>query len=517
MKSKFIYTLSCLLFIFLVGFTINYIDFSITQKDVEIKIPKGFPKLIYNLEKNKVTPAGFTLGRKLFYDPILSKDNTISCASCHQQFAAFSQIDHALSHGINGLLGKRNAPALQNLLWKDAFMLDGGINHLDLQPISPITNPLEMNESLVNVLKKLQQNKMYVSMFKEVYKDSLITSDKLLKSLSQFLVLLISADSRYDRYKHGKDTLSKDEVNGLKLFRTNCAGCHKEPLFTDNSYRNNGLSIDKFLKDSARLNITGLRTDLLKFKVPSLRNIAVTYPYMHDGRFNGLQQVLNHYTKKFVATDIVDPLLQKGVSLNDQDKKDIISFLKTLTDKKFLHDVRFNNPNIRPYIPPIKKEAPTILNEDQLIINYRTLWDSSHVKIIKLIPQYASYIDSLDDILRQIAQQSKNKRYIKLDALHQGLINSEKHKEAVKNYIKYGQPANREEVMEPCKQLLKESGATDIELQLKKQTKKGWLVQVNYMYKNSKGDLSKKSMVLIVEYNPLTKKFIVFNPKQTVH
>ena len=122
--------------------------FIINKKDVEFKIPKGFPKTVYDFRKNKITPEGFVLGRKLFYDPILSKDSSISCAFCHQRFAAFAHIDHSVSHGINGLLGKRNVPAIQNLAWESSFMWDGGINHIELQPIAPITNPVEMNETL---------------------------------------------------------------------------------------------------------------------------------------------------------------------------------------------------------------------------------------------------------------------------------------------------------------------------------------------------------------------------------
>lgn len=508
MKNKsFYFFISLSLFVILwLGFTGNYIDFSISPKDVEVKIPRGFPKPLYNLDKNKVTPAGFILGRKLFYDPILSKDNTISCATCHQQFAAFSQLDHAFSHGINGLFGKRNAPALQNLIWKDAFMWDGGVNHLDLQPISPITNPLEMNESLVSVLKKLQQNKTYAGMFKEVYKDSIITSDKLLKSLSQFLVLLISTDSRYDRYRHGKDTLSKSEVRGLKLFRANCASCHKEPLFTDNTYRNNGLNMDKVLKDSARLNITGLRTDLLKFKVPSLRNIAVTYPYMHDGRFYSLQQVLNHYTKKFASTDILDPLLQKGISLTDENKKDVIAFLKTLTDKKFLTDVRFHNPNNQLYKQPEVKATPPPLNEDELVVKYKRFWELAELPVINNIPQYASFIDTLDHILRQVSEEAKGRKFQKLEELRLQLIKSKKHKEAIENYVTYGQPLNMEEITRPCLQSIKNAGPVKIDDTKLKQTKKGWLVSI---YCNSKDKL--KTLNFDVQFDPITKNYFIPN------
>lgn len=346
MKKKsiciFIFLLS--LIIVFNGFTDKTPANSITKKDVELKYPKNFPKPVYNFKKNKITVPGFILGRKLFYDPILSKDSSISCSSCHQQFAAFTHIDHSLSHGFNGLMGSRNAPALQNLIWKDAFMVDGGINSLDLQPVTPITNPREMNESMVSVLNKLQKNKAYRTLFSKVYNDTIITSDKLLKALSQFLVQLISANSHYDRYISGVDTFSKSEFNGLKIFRANCATCHKEPLFTDNSYRNNGIQIQSFLKDSGRFNITGVQTDILKFKVPSLRNIEVSYPYMHDGRFYNLQQVINHYTKIAMPNYLIDSTLRSGIKLNEQEKVDIVSFLKTLTDKNFLKNNRFANP-----------------------------------------------------------------------------------------------------------------------------------------------------------------------------
>lgn len=157
-----------IVFSFLIIFTVLFAGFvqdnpyfEIHPEDVEMKIPKGFPEPLYDLKNNKITVAGFTLGRKLFYDPILSKDYFTSCASCHQRFAAFAHIDHALSHGMLGQIGKRNVPALQNLIWKDAFMADGGINHLDLQPLAPLTSPIEMGESLDTVLMKLKKDSIY--------------------------------------------------------------------------------------------------------------------------------------------------------------------------------------------------------------------------------------------------------------------------------------------------------------------------------------------------------------------
>lgn len=315
--------------------------FMITQKDVQLKLPKSFPKPIYSFKKNALTPEIFMLGRRLFYDPILSKDSTVSCATCHQNFAAFSHIDHKLSHGFNGQIGNRNVPALQNLIWKDEFMWDGGINHLEIQPLNPITSPIEMNESLAHVIEKLKKDSVYTIMFSKAFKDKEINSEKLLKSLAQFTGLMISANSRYDKYMAGKDTFTLAEKNGLALFRNKCANCHREPLFTDNSYRNNGLFVDTALKDLGRGKITGNDADNYKFKVPSLRNVEMTYPYMHDGRFRRLKDVLNHYSNPDKYAKGADSTLLKIGVLSDNEKKDVVAFLLTLTDLDFLYDRRF--------------------------------------------------------------------------------------------------------------------------------------------------------------------------------
>jgi cytochrome c peroxidase len=335
-----IFLVSALLY----GFAEENPYFQISKQDVELKIPKGFPKPKYKFKNNPLTPEVFILGRKLFYDPILSKDSTTSCASCHQRIAAFGHMDHALSHGINGLIGKRNVPALQNLIWQDAFMWDGGVNHLEVQPLSPITNPLEMDESIVHVISKLQQNNIYPEDFKKAFGDTLVSSERILKSLAQFTGLMISADSRYDRFINGTDTFSASEKKGLQLFRDKCAKCHEEPLFTDNTYRNNGLKPDTALKDLGRGAITGIESDNYKFKVPGLRNIERTSPYMHDGRFRNLKEVLNFYSdpNHFNSHAAVE-MFEIG-PLTEQDKQNLFAFLLTLTDKTFLYDRRFIDP-----------------------------------------------------------------------------------------------------------------------------------------------------------------------------
>jgi|SRR6185437_5786890 len=345
MKKRLYILLFCLLLIGLAAFTSDNGYFTITKEDVKLDFPKEFPRPIYTFENNLPTPAGFTLGRKLFYDPILSKDSSISCGFCHQRIAAFAHIDHPISHGINGLLGKRNVPPLQNLIWQNTYMWDGGVNNLEVQPLSPITNPVEMNENIADVIAKLQHNKSYVAMFTSAFGDSVINSQRLLKVLAQFTGMMVSSNSRYDKFMRHEDTLSTAELNGLKLFRANCANCHKEPLFTDNTYRNNGLKYDDSFKDSGRIKITGVKDDFMKFRVPSLRNVEMTYPYMHDGRLRTLKQVLDHYTSKLDFEAGTDKSLMKSQSLSEQDKSDIIAFLKTLTDKTFLYDRRFADPS----------------------------------------------------------------------------------------------------------------------------------------------------------------------------
>ncbi len=341
MKNKTIIFLFISLSILLLGF-IN--EYSISKKDVELKIPKGFPKPNYDFAENPLSPDKFELGRKLFYDPILSKDSSTSCESCHQRVAAFAHIDHALSHGIDGKIGTRNVPALQNMIWRDTYMWDGGVNNLEVQPLNPITSPIEMNETLPNIILKLKASKGYSALFKKIYKDTVINSERILKSLAQFTGLMISANSRYDKYNAGKDTFSIQEKNGLETFRVKCASCHKEPLFTDNSYRNNGILPDTSLNDIGRGKITNQETDNYKFKVPSLRNIEMTFPYMHDGRYKKLKDVLNHYSSKN-HNSTVDSEIKKIGELSDIERKDIIAFLLTLTDREFLNDKRFGDPN----------------------------------------------------------------------------------------------------------------------------------------------------------------------------
>ena len=325
-------------------FTADNPYFRITSRDVEFKVPQGFPKPVYSFTNNKPTPEGFVLGRRLFYDPILSKDSSTSCASCHQRIAAFGHMDHPLSHGINGLIGKRNVPAIQNIAWGQSFMWDGGVNNLEVQPLSPITNPIEMNENLPEVLARLRVSLYYRTAFREAFGDTLISSERMLKAIAQFIGMMVSSNSRYDRFMRHEDTLTTFEFNGLMAFRDRCAKCHREPLFTDESYKSSGLYPDTSLRDLGRAIITGRPNDEYTFKVPSLRNIERTYPYMHDGRFRTLEQVLDHYSNgNFFMTNVSPELLEMR-HMTPLEKQEIIAFLKTLTDNQFLYDRRFADP-----------------------------------------------------------------------------------------------------------------------------------------------------------------------------
>lgn len=311
---------------------------------IYFEIPKGFPKPVYDFSKNPLTEEGFQLGRNLFYDPILSKDNTISCASCHLQQTGFAHVDHELSHGIDGKIGTRNSLSLQNLAWTKYFMYDGGINNLEVQALTPISSEIEMHETLENVVSKLQKTEKYQNLFQQAFGTQKITGQLTLKALAQFVVQLVSANSKYDKVTRGEEQFTEMEQKGYELFKINCASCHKEPLFTSDTFENNGLPIDTTLNDFGRIKITQNPKDNLKFKVPTLRNIQFTFPYMHDGRFKTLNDVVKHYNSGIVKSETLSMQLQQPMNLTDNQRTEIIAFLKTLTDTEFLFNKRYGFP-----------------------------------------------------------------------------------------------------------------------------------------------------------------------------
>jgi len=316
------------------------------DKAYNIEISTNFPALVFDTDKNPVTVNGVTLGRKLFYEGKLSRNNTISCGFCHIQEYAFTHHGHPVSHGIDDKLGMRNAPAIQNMAFLKNYTWDGVSHNLDERSLVPITTDFEMDSSLPEVVSKLSQDASYKKLFKSAYGDDNITGERVLKALSQFMVTMISADSKYDKMKKGTATFTNEEKQGMALFQTKCASCHSGELFTDESYRNTGMYYNAQYDDRGRYRVTLDWNDNMKFRVPSLRNVEHTAPYMHDGRFYSLDAVLNFYSDNVENQPNLDPLLKQnghiGISMNDLEKQYIIAFLKTLSDQQFLTNKQFS-------------------------------------------------------------------------------------------------------------------------------------------------------------------------------
>jgi cytochrome c peroxidase len=308
--------------------------------DVAFVRPDHFPDPVYPFENNPVTGAGFALGRKLFYDATLSRDGSISCGFCHLQASAFTHHGHDLSHGIDNRLTNRNASPIMNLAWHPAFFWDGGVHDLDLLSIAPIEDPREMDERLDNVLEKLRNNAAYPPLFEQAFGDPEITTARFLKALSQFMLMCVSANSPYDHYSKGNTlALDAEQQAGLSVVRTKCGSCHSGELFTDFTFRNIGLD-HRFNLDEGRFLITLKPEDMHRFKVPSLRNLRWTGPYMHDGRFRTLEAVLDHYSTGVVDSPTLDTTLRQsgglGIPISDQERRQILAFLDALNDEPFI-------------------------------------------------------------------------------------------------------------------------------------------------------------------------------------
>lgn len=234
------------------------------------------------------------------------------------------------------------------MIFMEDFNWDGSVSHLDAQPIVPLTTEFEMNESITNVLIKLQDDEEYRQMFNAAFENDSIDTQNMFRSLSQFVMMMVSGDSKYDKViRQEGSSFTEIENQGKAVFDQKCATCHAGAMFTDQTYRNNGLPVDPQYNDEGRKRVTGQETDRYKFKVPSLRNIVVTFPYMHDGRLQTLRDVLNHYDEGVVQTqNLVEFLIQDnaqlGISLSETEKDQIIAYLNTLTDDNFLLDDRFS-------------------------------------------------------------------------------------------------------------------------------------------------------------------------------
>ena len=302
---------------------------------------------------NPLTQEGVALGKKLFFDPILSANNTQACADCHAPENAFTDIDQ-FSDGIDGIFGNRNSMPLFNLAWNydEKFFWDGASFSLEHQVFEPVRNPIEMKSIWLDVEAKLQQHAEYPILFEKAFGTSKIDSNLVTKAIAQFERTLISANSKFDKFLIGEASLTPEEQNGFAVFmdenRGDCFHCHgsdNNPLWTNNQFHNNGL--DGTFSDLGLGKITGDPSDNGKFKTPSLRNLAFTAPFMHDGRFVTLDQVIEHYSSGLKLSATIDPLMKKvsdgGVQLSEKDKADLKAFLLTLSDYEFINNPAFRN------------------------------------------------------------------------------------------------------------------------------------------------------------------------------
>jgi cytochrome c peroxidase len=356
MKKKVVYIIFCF---FVVSCTNEPVDTYVSHSPTPqpLNIPAIFQENIIAPIipiDNPQTVEGIALGKKLFFDPILSADNTQACASCHKPQNAFTD-PARFSIGIDGLAGNRNSMPLFNLAWNydENFFWDGRVFSLEHQAIEPVLNPIEMHNTWEIVVSRLQNHDIYPQLFNEAFGNIPITKELATKAIAQFERTLISANSKFDRYSLGQATLTPQEQNGLNVFmdetRGDCFHCHgnpNNPLWTDNIFHNNGL--DAVITDLGLGEISGDPADNGKFKSPSLRNLAFTAPYMHDGRFNTLDEVINHYSEGLQYSPTIDPLMKKvaegGVHLTPQDKQDLKAFLLSLSDPSFINNPDFQNP-----------------------------------------------------------------------------------------------------------------------------------------------------------------------------
>jgi len=312
-----------------------------TSGEYQLTLPPGFP--LPNIpEDNQLTHERVALGKRLFFDEGLSSDNTISCATCHQPSLAFSETN-PISLGVNGAVGLRNAPSLANVVYQEALFAEGGVPSLELQAIAPLIEPHEMNMDLGELIERLSNDEEYVQQFQSAYQTT-PTTQSVVKALASFQRTLISGDSRFDQYYYQGNTtaLNASEVAGMELFfgeEVGCANCHSGFLLTNQSFQNIGLY--ETYEDEGRARLTDNPADVGKFKVPSLRNVAVTAPYMHNGSLQTLEEVVDHFNEGGVGHENQSALVQP-LGLNEQERADLVNFLGTLTDESFL-----NNPEIQ--------------------------------------------------------------------------------------------------------------------------------------------------------------------------
>ena len=325
-------------FFFLIGSLASCkVDDPLTDEDAGNKIitfhvPTGFPYPVIPSD-NQPTQNKIDLGKKLFFDPILSRDYSISCGTCHHEDKLFTDALQ-VSVGIDGNQVSRNAPSLINVAYQPYMFWDGGVPTLEQQVLAPISNPLEMDFDVNSVVARLNNNEEYKNLFELAFSAS-PSVYTLTRAIANYERSLFSTKSRYDQFLYDNNTnaLTASEKNGKNIFfgeRGECFHCHGEYNFTDNSFKNNGLYLN--YADSGRARITGLSTDVGRFKVPSLRNIEKTAPYMHDGSLATLEEVVEHYSSGGNPHPNKSGLIQP-INLSAQEKQDLVNFLKSLTNQ----------------------------------------------------------------------------------------------------------------------------------------------------------------------------------------
>ncbi len=321
----------------------------ITTEDTSlISVSSEMPPIVAYAD-NPLSRAGIELGRFLFYDPLLSEDNTISCGSCHNQKMAFTDNQKAFSEGTQKLLGDRNSMPTFNLMWFDSLFWDSRAARLKQLVLMPIENPLEMNTTPEKVVEKLKLLPDYEAKFLKAFGTNEITVERMAKAMEQFLMTIVSDNSAFDKSRRGELKLGSLEERGFDIAsQKGCFNCHSTSLFTDNQSHNTGLDMN--FKDYGLGKFTQLSHHDGKFKTPSLRNVELTAPYMHDGRFKTLEEVI-----KFYDEDVRDNLNSRNISLNfmeqalrnrlsPDDTKALIAFLKSLTDYDMVTNPKFSDP-----------------------------------------------------------------------------------------------------------------------------------------------------------------------------
>ena len=311
---------------------------------IAFEVPSNFPQPVYNFTANPLTKEGVQLGQKLFYEGKISKDGFTSCASCHQQVAAFTTYQHDRSHGYNGAHTLRNAIALSNLAWQTEFRLDGSAATLEQVIQDHIQAQDEMAYTMPDIIAVLKADAKYRQLFSAAYGDENITSQRITDAIKQFVLSMVSANSKYDKVKRGQESFSVYEEMGYQTFKAKCASCHKEPLFTDYTYRNIGLPVNSFLNDYGRMRVTGNKADSLKFRVPSLRNVDFSSYYFHDGRYSSIQKCIEHYRSGIQQSPSLDPAVANAISITATEEINLVAFLRALSDSAFKEDPKFAEP-----------------------------------------------------------------------------------------------------------------------------------------------------------------------------